>query len=51
MKISCIAVMLLCAISMPVWAQTTSVSGEVTDSTGAVVVGTVAKLMDTIRLG
>ena len=37
----------LCVLRAPVWAQTTSVSGEVTDSKSAVVVGTVVKLTDT----
>jgi Carboxypeptidase regulatory-like domain len=36
----------LCAVGMPVWAQTTSVSGEVTDPTAAVIADAVVKLSE-----
>jgi hypothetical protein len=48
MKVSCtLTALLLCAMRVSFWAQTTSVSGGVTDPTGAVVSGTVVRLTDT----
>jgi hypothetical protein len=40
------AMALLSVIGMPIWAQTTTVSGEVTDPTNAAVAGTVVNLTD-----
>src|SRR5215472_10683042 len=47
-QVTCVA-LLLCLVSIPVWAQSTStgtVVGQVTDTTGAVVVGATVSLID-----
>jgi hypothetical protein len=46
MKVHSFYAVLLSIAGMPVWAQTTSVSGEVKDPTSAAIAGTVVKLTD-----